>query len=79
MAKKQTELTERLFDLIEHLEDRSLTGEKLTEEIARSKAITEAAGQIVANGALILSACRISETASRKVNLPLLLSPDEEG
>jgi hypothetical protein len=76
MARKQSELTEELFDQISRLKDRSLAGEKLREEIERSKVINETAMQIVANGALILSACRVSESASRKVNLPLLLSEE---
>jgi hypothetical protein len=76
MAQKQADLTELLFKQMEYLQDRELSGEKLNEEISRSKAVAEVAGQIIANGALILNACRVSETASRAVKLPLLLAED---
>jgi hypothetical protein len=76
MSNKQTDLTDYLFEQLQYLKDRKLSGEKLVEEITRSKAIVEVSGQIIANGALLLSACRISETASRNVKLPLILTAE---
>jgi hypothetical protein len=77
MAKKQIELTDHLFDVLLDLKNKELTGEKLNEEIARSKAIIEVAGQIIANGALIANACRMASTASNNMRLPLLLTDEE--
>jgi hypothetical protein len=73
MAIKQAELSEHLFEELLSLKNKELTGEKLNEEIARSKAIVDVAAQMIANGALVLSACRVAETASRTIKLPLLL------
>jgi hypothetical protein len=73
---KQTDLSEDLFRQLHRLLDSDLTGEKLTEEIARSKAAAEMSAQIIANGALVLSACRMAESASRSVKMPLLLSEE---
>jgi hypothetical protein len=74
MANKLTDLNDRLFSQFDYLEDRNLSGEKLNEEIARSKAAVDVAQAIIANGALILSACRISDNASRALKLPVMLT-----
>lgn len=50
------DLNNHLFAQLERLNDEDLVGEKLTEEIKRSEAITEVASQIIANGALVLKA-----------------------
>jgi hypothetical protein len=76
MAVKQTDLSERLFRQLDRLMDSGLSGEKLRDEVARSNAVSSMAAQLVANGALVLSACRMAESASRKVKMPLLLSED---
>jgi hypothetical protein len=76
--KKQTDLTNYLFRELERLEETELEGERLTKEIERAKAQVDVAMAIVANGTLILNACRLSETASRAVNLPLLLKDTEQ-
>jgi hypothetical protein len=72
----QSDLSEHLFDVFLTLKDKSLEGEKLTEEIARSKALTEVASQMIANGALVLSACKMSENVARNIKLPPLLVTD---
>jgi hypothetical protein len=71
---KHTELTNRLFDLFDHIWDENLDGEKLAAEIARSKACVEISQQIIANGVLIANACRMAETASRVIKLPSMLT-----
>jgi hypothetical protein len=73
---KQTDLSEDLFRQLHRLLDSDLTGEKLHEEVMRSNAASNMASQIIANGALVLSACRMAESASRKVKMPLLLSEE---
>jgi len=54
MQNKMTDLNNHLFAQLERLGDEELTGERLSEEINRAKAVTDVASQIIANGALVL-------------------------
>jgi hypothetical protein len=56
MQNKMTDLNNHLFAQLERLGDEELTGERLSEEINRAKAVTDVASQIIANGALVLKA-----------------------
>ena len=56
MKNKLSDLNDHLFAQLERLSEESLTGDKLSEEITRAKAITDVAKNIVENGRLILGA-----------------------
>jgi hypothetical protein len=74
MAVKITDLNEDLFAQFHRLQNTELTGEKLDEEISRSKASVEVAHAIIASAALVVQACRISETSAHVIKLPALLT-----
>jgi hypothetical protein len=74
MANKLTDLSDILFAQLNRIEDERLTGEKLNEEISRSKAAVDVAQAIIADGALILNACKASDCASHALKLPAMLT-----
>ncbi len=53
MKNRLSDLNNHLFQQLERLNDESLNGEKLQEEISRSKAISAIARDIVGNGKLV--------------------------
>ncbi len=50
------DLNNHLFAQLERLSDEDVKGEQLKEEMARAKAVTGLASQIIANGTLVLKA-----------------------
>jgi hypothetical protein len=73
MKNKLSDLNNHLFAQLERLGDEEITGEKLTEEINRAKAVTEVAQQIIANGTLVLRAKIVVENSKNGIKVPLLL------
>lgn len=56
MKNKLIDLNDHMFAQLERLSDEDLKGDKLTEEITRSKAVTGVANQIINNARLALDA-----------------------
>ena len=73
MKNKLSDLHNHLFVALERLNDESLKGEKLAEEISRSRAITDVAREIVANGTLVLKATLAVYNSLGDVKMPKLL------
>ena len=72
MQNKLSDLNNHLFAQLERLSDEDLTGEKLSEELGRAKAVTGVATQIVNNAALVLRAKELElEYGAEK--MPLML------
>lgn len=68
------DLNNHLFAQLERLSDEELSGEKLTEEITRAKAVSGIASQIISNGSLVLEARKLVENSlSADVVVPKML------
>lgn len=68
------DLNNHLFAQLERLGDEDLKGDKLIEEISRSKAISDVATRIIANGSLVLSAKKLSDDrVDAKTIIPKML------
>ena len=76
MKNKLSDLNNHLFEQLERLNDDELMEESLEQEIARSKALTTVAQQIINNGNLMLNAQKYADEFgynSRSGNMPDLL------
>ena len=68
----QRRLTEALFRRIEALEDETLEGERLKDEIARSRAMVDLSSQITAARRLELDAWRALDAGGRQPTTQML-------
>jgi hypothetical protein len=58
MKNKLSDLNNHLFAQLERLNDETLSGDQLQDEIERSKAITGVSKEVVSNARLVLDAER---------------------
>ena len=71
-------LNDALFRQLERIEN-AKEGEQLEGETARSHAVCNLAGSIIANGRLALSAAQASMVTSEAVSVPKMLLGDGDG
>ena len=74
MKNSLLDLNNHLFAQMERLSDEEITGEKLQQEIDRTKAIVTVSSQIILNAKLSLDGARfVSEGYVKSDNLPPML------
>lgn len=76
MKNRLVDLNNHLFAQLERLSDEETTGEKLTEEIERSRAVGSIAASIVGNARLMLDAQKALGESVRK--LPELMGIEHD-
>lgn len=73
MKNKLSDLNNHLFAQLERLSDERLSGDKLKEEIARSRAVTEIAAAVTANSRVTLEAAQLAvDYPTLHKHLPML-------
>ncbi len=70
---KLLDLNNHLFEALERINDDSLHGEKLQEEMARAKTITQIGNTIINNASLALEAKKYKDEFGRGATLPLMI------
>ncbi|MEW6595680.1 MAG: hypothetical protein AB1413_12500 [Thermodesulfobacteriota bacterium] len=80
MKNKLTDLNNHLFAQLERLSDEEVVGEKLIEEIERSRAVGNVARTIIDNARLVLDAQKaLNDGVIRRAPLMLEGVVNEEG
>ena len=77
MKNKLTDLNNHLFAALERLNDEDVDGEKLQEEIERSKAITGVAREIISNAQTVTAAAKTAHDMGLRVTPSFLGLEDQ--
>jgi len=77
MKNKLSDLNNTLFAQLERLNEEATKGNKLSEEINRSKAITSVAHEIILNGKLVLDAMIAVKDKKIDSLLPVMIGMDK--
>lgn len=73
------DLNNHLFAQLERLSDEDIQGEKLSEEINRSKAVSDVASKIIQNGNLVLEGQRfVDDRMNADKELPKMLKGEKK-
>lgn len=73
------DLTNHLFAQLERLDDDELSPEELDREIARSKAVTDVAEQVISTASVMLRAIQVKDGAMNgNMKIPRMLSDGGE-
>ena len=79
MKNKLIDLNDHLFAQLERLSDESITGDELTEEVNRAKAVQGVANAIIGNAKLALDAqIAINDGFIKKAPAMIGLEPQEK-
>lgn len=80
MKNKLTDLNDHLFAELERLGEEDLSSEELQQELSRAKAITDVAGAVIDNAALVLKAeiAKGEYMSAKEFSLPKMLDGGEE-
>lgn len=70
---KLLDLNNHLFEALERINDDELQGEKLQEEMARAKTITQIGNTIINNASLALEAKKYKDEFGKGTTLPLMI------
>lgn len=70
---KLLDLNNHLFEVLERINDDELQGEKLQEEMARAKTITQIGNTIISNASLALEVKKYKDEFGRGTTLPLMI------
>ncbi len=73
MKNSLIDLNDHLFAQLERLNDESLKGDDLKDEIERSKAMTSVSGKVIENASLVLEAHKLKLDHVNLQDLPKML------
>ncbi|UTV30887.1 hypothetical protein [Photobacterium atrarenae] len=72
MKNQLIDLNNHLFEQLERLNDESLNGDRLSQEIERSKAISQVSNQIIQNASLSLQGEKFKAEYAGKYSVPMM-------
>lgn len=78
MKNKLIDLNNHMFMQLERLNDEALSGDKLKQEIERSKAMANVARQVIDNASLALDAHKVTSELTPGKKAPAMLGLDDE-